>query len=133
MSGLRQPELAPALVQAPIGRGVWEAQTSSAIEVQTWFATADEYAAQLAGRDILPRDDWDVNAFMPKEESAAYAEVEIVETNDVEMLDEIVLDDLGESEQPPVCPPQNGAPAGPAVTQEVVTPTGTVLWEAEEF
>ena len=94
MSGLRQPELAPALTQAPVGRGVWEATTSAAVEVQTWFAVAGEYAAQLKARGVPARDDWDVNAFMPEEESAAYTEIELDEDGDAEMLDEFDPGDL---------------------------------------
>ena len=94
MSGLRQPELAPALTQAPVGRGVWEATTSAAVEVQTWFAAAGEYAAQLKARGVPARDDWDVNAFMPEEESAAYTEIELDEDGGAEMLDEFDPGDL---------------------------------------
>lgn len=110
MSGLRRPELAPTLTQAPIGRGVWEATTSAAVEVQSWFAEFDEYAAQLASRGAPARDDWDVSAFMPKEEAAAYTEVEIAEANGAEMLDELVLDDL----DPVVPEEETTTPDGPA-------------------
>jgi len=96
MSGLRRPEAAPVLSQAPIGRGVWESTTRAALEVQTWYATAGEYATQLACRGVPVRDDWDVSAFMPRqEEAAAYTEVE-VGGGDVEVLDELDLGDLGD-------------------------------------
>lgn len=89
---------------------MWEATTSAAVEVQAWFAEFDEYAAQLASRGAPARDDWDVSAFMPKEEAAAYTEVEIAEANGAEMLDELVLDDL----DPVVPEEETTTPDGPA-------------------
>ena len=93
LSGLRQPEAAPVLAEAPIGRGVWEATTDPAVEVQTWYATAEEYAQALKRRDVAYRDDWDVDAYMPAQEASAYTEIDLG-GDDVEVLDELVLDEL---------------------------------------
>lgn len=95
MSGLRQPEAAPVVTEAPIGRGVWEATTSAAVEMQGWFATVEDYARALAEHDMEHRDDWDIEAFMPIQETSAYTEVALASESDVEVLDELVLDDLG--------------------------------------
>lgn len=96
MSGLRQPEAAPVVTEAPIGRGVWEATTSAAVEMQGWFATVEDYARALAEHDMEHRDDWDIEAFMPIQETSAYTEVALLASeSDVEVLDELVLDDLG--------------------------------------
>lgn len=92
MSGLRQPETAPVMSEAPTGRGVWEATTSPAVEMQAWFATVEDFSQALRRHGIPPRANWDMKAFMSVEEAPAYAEVEIA--NGIEMLDELVLDDL---------------------------------------
>lgn len=72
-SGLKNPEAAPRLTHTPIGRGIFESMTRGAIEMQTWYASAETYAEHLA--DLPEREKWDIGQFMPKKSAASAYEV----------------------------------------------------------
>ncbi|MCY0871044.1 MAG: hypothetical protein OWT27_10755, partial [Firmicutes bacterium] len=61
------------LTHTPIGRGIFESMTRGAIEMQTWYASAETYAEHLA--DLPEREKWDIGQFMPKKSAASAYEV----------------------------------------------------------
>lgn len=110
MSALRNFDDIPKLGDSiPKGRGLWEPLTSSAIAIQVWYATQEQFAAELAARiEPLPAEQvLDLSGAGPRSEApsiqsvppagapvAGTEPVEVVELDALEMsLDELDLSD----------------------------------------
>lgn len=86
-SALRSPDAAPRLTECPKGRGIWESMSTTGVQMQTFYATQDQYRQALAEREVPTKEDWDYTRWLPEVSQTVYGEVE------PQMLDPL---DLGE-------------------------------------
>lgn len=69
MSALRAFDDAPVLEgDIPKGRGLWEPLTSSALVIQAWYGTQEQYGAELSRRvpPLAPDDRLDLTRYLPR-------------------------------------------------------------------
>ena len=116
--------------------------TRGAVEMQTWYASAETYAEHLA--DLPEREKWDIGQFMPKKSAASAYEVikpdpvgspeESIDLSSLDMSDLDLDDDSAETggegeaagdsdpEPTPETDPLPEAPAEESVSEQEVSP-----------